>query len=105
MRAAIHLSVVKVRVTMKRRASFHLAHRSCWILICVSFLFGDVIVGINHVPDESGVTLPKTIGGWTRAGEPRKITSKTIFDYMDGAGELYIGYRFDHLDVFEYSSR
>lgn len=105
MRAAIHLSVVKVRVTMKRRASFHLAHRSCGILICISFLFGDVIVGINHVPDESGVTLPKTIDGWTRAGEPRKITSKTIFDYMDGAGELYIGYRFDHLDVFEYSSR
>ena len=62
-------------------------------------------MAINRVPDETGVTLPETIDGWTRAGESRKITPETIFGYMDGAGELYIGYRFNHLDVLEYTSQ
>lgn len=50
------------------------------------------------------MNLPKTINGWTMSEEPRKITAKGIFDYMDGAGELYLGYRFQHLDVYEYAS-
>jgi len=49
------------------------------------------------------MNLPKNIGGWTMSEGPRKITAQGIFDYMDGAGELYLGYRFQHLDVFEYA--
>jgi hypothetical protein len=50
------------------------------------------------------MNLPKTVCGWTRAEQPRKILTNGIFDYMDGAGELYIGYHFQHLDVYEYDS-
>ena len=50
------------------------------------------------------MNLPKTVHGWTMSKEPRKILANGIFDYMDGAGELYIGYRFKHLDVCEYAS-
>jgi hypothetical protein len=50
------------------------------------------------------MNLPKTICGWTRSEEPREIVASGIFDYMDGAGELYIGYRFKHLDVYQYAS-
>lgn len=49
------------------------------------------------------VNLPREQGAWTRPDVPRRITAETIFDYMDGGGELYLGYRFDHLDVFEYT--
>jgi sugar phosphate isomerase/epimerase len=48
--------------------------------------------------------LPKTIHGWTRSEEPKRILADDIFQYMDGAGELYLGYRFKHLDVYEYAS-
>jgi hypothetical protein len=48
--------------------------------------------------------LPKTIGVWTKADSPRVITSKNIFEYMDGAGELYLAYRFDRLEVYEYTA-
>jgi hypothetical protein len=51
------------------------------------------------------VSLPQRIGEWTRPDAARRITADTIFDYMDGAGELYLAYRFDHLDVFEYKAR
>jgi hypothetical protein len=48
--------------------------------------------------------LPETVGAWSLSASPRIITAETIFEYMNGAGELYLGYRFDHLEVFEYSS-
>jgi hypothetical protein len=50
------------------------------------------------------VNLPKQAGPWVRPDAPRRITEETIFDYMDGAGELYLAYRLDHLDVYEYSA-
>ena len=48
--------------------------------------------------------LPKTVGVWHRPDSPRLINSKNIFKYMNGAGELYLGYRFRHLEVFDYTS-
>ena len=48
------------------------------------------------------INLPKTIGHWAGPDEPRVIHAKNIFAYMNGAGELYLGYRFHHLEVFDY---
>ena len=48
--------------------------------------------------------LPESIGVWTRPESPQIINSSNIFKYMNGAGELYLGYRFDHLEVFDYTS-
>ena len=51
------------------------------------------------------INLPKALGVWTRPESPRFINSNNIFKYMNGAGELYLGYRFDRLEVFEYTSK
>jgi hypothetical protein len=53
---------------------------------------------------ESKPLLPKNVGIWTRPESPKIITTKNIFDYMDGAGELYLAYRFDHLESYEYQA-
>jgi hypothetical protein len=53
---------------------------------------------------ESSPVLPRTIGFWTRPDSPKVVTAENIFDYMNGAGELYLGYRFDHCEVYEYSA-
>jgi len=45
------------------------------------------------------------VGLWTRPDSPRIVDAKNIFDYMDGAGELYLGYCFDHLEVYEYQAK
>ena len=55
-------------------------------------------------PTEVQPKLPQTIAGWKRAGPTRRIETAAIFEYMDGAGELYLSYRFDHLEVIEYRS-
>jgi hypothetical protein len=48
--------------------------------------------------------LPKTIGVWTRPKAARIIDRSNVFEYMNGAGELYLAYRFDRLEVYEYVS-
>ncbi len=50
------------------------------------------------------LNLPKTVGVWNRPDSPRLINSKNIFKYMNGAGELYLSYRFRHLEVFDYTA-
>jgi hypothetical protein len=55
--------------------------------------------------DKAQVVLPKTVGAWTRPDTPRTIDAANIFKYMDGAGEIYLGYRFDHLEVFVFEAR
>jgi len=69
------------------------------LILTLALLEGAISEMKTHTID-----LPKTTGSWTRPDSPRIVTSQNIFDYMDGAGELYIGYRFDHLEVYEYTS-
>ncbi len=54
---------------------------------------------------EKIVDLPKSIGVWTRPDSARIIDSSNIFQYMNGAGELYLSYNFDHLKVYEYTTK
>ncbi len=51
------------------------------------------------------VRLPESAGPFRRTPQLRRIEPAAIFEYMDGAGELYLAYRFDHLEVAEYASR
>jgi hypothetical protein len=60
--------------------------------------------GATGKMNAGNLNLPKTVGVWNRPDSPRVINSKNIFKYMNGAGELYLGYRFRHLEVFEYTS-
>ena len=48
--------------------------------------------------------IPNAIRAWKKVRPVKTVTPKTIFQYMDGAGELYLGYRFKHLDVHEYEA-
>ncbi len=60
------------------------------------------LVPPTATPRQPAVALPASVEGYTRTSEARRIDSDTIFEYMDGAGELYLAYRFDHLALFEY---
>ncbi len=59
---------------------------------------------INAKAMPYALKLPKNIGVWTRPDSPRTINASNIFDYMDGAGELYLAYRFNKLGVYKYKA-
>jgi len=70
----------------------------CFFFIC-AFFEGAVVEA-----ETNQMNLPKAISHWIRPDSPRVIDSNNIFDYMNGAGEIYLGYRFQHINVFEYMS-
>jgi hypothetical protein len=53
---------------------------------------------------KAAIELPEEAGSWTRPDPPERIVPEALFDYMNGGAEIYLGYRFDHLDVYEYTS-
>jgi hypothetical protein len=58
--------------------------------------------------DEKGtmdgtIKWPSEAGGWKRTGEAVRYQGRAIFDYMDGAGEVYLAYNFDELTVYRYT--
>ncbi len=53
---------------------------------------------------EEPMKIPQTIGVWKGPEKPLTCDSESIFDYMDGAGELYVSYRFKELDVYEFKT-
>lgn len=58
--------------------------------------------GVAQPMDSEKANLPETTGNWKLAGPPRRIDAGNIFDYMNGGGELYLAYRFDHMLAWEY---
>lgn len=56
------------------------------------------------MPQEFSLTLPRSVDAWTRADAPQHVGPADIFKYMDGAGELYLGYRFRFLEAWEYKN-
>ena len=45
------------------------------------------------------VVLPATVEGWTRDGHEAHYDARTVFDYIDGAGELFLAYGFEQVAV------
>jgi len=75
------------------------------ILFLVSFLTGMLFIRISHAETKPHIEyFPETLGEWDRVGDVQMIGTNEIFHYMDGAGELYLSYRFDHLEVAEYTA-
>lgn len=48
------------------------------------------------------IALPEACPGWTASAQ-RAVTPANVFDYMNGAGELYLAYGFEELQVREYT--
>jgi hypothetical protein len=53
--------------------------------------------------DENMLQLPQEVLGWKTDGPDKVFTRQTIFDYMDGGGEIYLAYDFQRLRAREYA--
>jgi hypothetical protein len=46
--------------------------------------------------------VPDEISGWVLKGESENYDTTTIFDYINGAGEVYLAYNFTNVAVYRY---
>jgi hypothetical protein len=49
-----------------------------------------------------GISWPAAAEGWKWDGKQEIYGSRAIFDYIDGAGEVYLAYNFKHLTVRQF---
>ncbi|MGD0661168.1 MAG: DUF6599 family protein [Syntrophorhabdales bacterium] len=73
--------------------------RSLFVALMVLFvvLWADFAAGRDAMDETTG--WPLGAGGWKRTGEAVLYKGRAIFDYMDGAGEVYLAYDFKELEV------
>jgi len=48
------------------------------------------------------IALPSEVAGWKWDGKGKSFNTKTVFEYIDGAAELYLAYGFLGLKVWRY---
>jgi len=51
--------------------------------------------------DEKTLVFPE-VGGWKQDGKPQVFSPRTLYEYINGAADLYLTYEFQDLNVLEY---
>lgn len=51
----------------------------------------------------ASISMPSEISGWQLGASVQTFDRQTIFDYINGAGEVYRAYHFSEVNVFRYA--
>jgi len=63
------------------------------------FTMAEIVGGEQKGKMNPEVSLPAEAAGWTWNGKEKKYDSKTLFEYINGAAELYLAYGFQDIRV------
>ena len=69
--------------------------------ICV--ILGLIILFCGVVAEAKDFKFPE-IKGWKQSGEVQTFAPKTLYEYINGAADLYLMYDFEELKVEEYQN-
>ncbi|MGB9698179.1 MAG: DUF6599 family protein [Thermodesulfobacteriota bacterium] len=75
------------------------------MILRILILFIGILISLAEVSgQERGkvageIVLPTEVNGWKWDGKKTKYNPRTLFDYIDGAAELYLAYGFQSLAV------
>jgi len=72
--------------------------------IFISILgFLTVMYVIGRIAEAKDLTFPE-VTGWKQSEDVQTFVPKTLYEYIDGAADLYLTYDFEELNVSEYSN-
>ncbi len=72
-------------------------------LLFVSLLAGVFRPELLFSSEWETLVFPE-VTGWKRSAEIQTFSPKTLFEYIDGAADLYLTYDFEELKVAEYQN-
>lgn len=72
------------------------------LALAISLCLAASIESANAASQPGSVVLPSAVEGWTWDGKEAHYDARTVFDYIDGAGELYLAYGFEQLAVRQF---
>lgn len=74
------------------------------LISCFVYLILGVVTSLWASPsDLKGFVFPE-VAGWKQSGEIQTFSPKTLYEYIDGAADLYLMYDFQALKVAEYQN-
>ena len=73
-----------------------------FVIMVSIFTVAEIVRGEEKGKMGQVISLPAEAGGWRWDGKETKYNSRTLFDYMDGAAELYLAYGFQNLTVHRF---
>jgi hypothetical protein len=79
---------------LKSKSTFRLLLILSWLL--VSIVWGGAATG-----QEKTLVFPE-MDGWEQDGKPQVFSPRTLYEYINGAADLYLAYEFQDLNVAEY---
>ncbi len=72
---------------------------TCLVIMVCIFTVTEIVEAEQKGKMNPEIFLPAEAAGWTWDKKETKYNSKTLFDYIDGAAELYLAYGFQGLNV------
>jgi hypothetical protein len=73
--------------------------RTILVIMVLMFTIADPARGEEKEKMNQEISLPSEVAGWTWDGKETTYDSRTLFEYIDGAAELYLAYGFQNLAV------
>jgi hypothetical protein len=70
-----------------------------FVIMVWIFTVAGIVKGGEKGNMNQEIPLPSEASGWKWDGEEKKYNSRALFDYIDGAAELYLAYGFQNLTV------
>ena len=74
----------------------------CMLALC-SGIQSIVFAEAKGPQNMNSFIMPEQINGWSAGDRKQRYSRDNIFNYMNGAGEMYMAYNFQELFVWEYS--
>ena len=78
-----------------------------WLLLAIWLGLAATPIEAANAPKVQPIALPSAAEGWTWDEQELHYDARSVFDYIDGAGELFLAYGFQRLSVrrFEQSNQ
>jgi hypothetical protein len=73
-----------------------------FVIMVWIFTVAEIVEGEEKGKMNLEISLPSEAAGWKWDEKEMKYNSKTLFDYIDGAAELYLAYGFQNLTVRQF---
>ncbi|MBP1720473.1 MAG: hypothetical protein H6Q43_3911 [Deltaproteobacteria bacterium] len=75
---------------------------ACFVILVWIFTAAEIVEGEEKGKMNPEISLPAEAAGWKWDGKEMKYDSKSVFQYMNGAAELYLAYGFQNLRVHRF---
>jgi hypothetical protein len=97
----IQFQGAKMMRRIKRTIPYGIASKifACFAIMVWIFTVTEIVEGEQKGTMNSEMPLPAQAAGWKWNGNEMKYDPKTVFEYIDGAAELYLAYGFQGLGV------